>query len=550
MINYKPVDLPERTVTVRTKSGTYVYLTQRVEYSSKLKCSRPKRIAIGKLNEKGMLIPNQNYFDLYGKPVELDVPGERADTVSCGPFVVVDAIARKTQLMDVLESVFSEQWEKILDLATYMMMTENNVMQYFEDYGYHHALFNESNFTDSTIGRLFDNMNIKDMDLFIRVWVKMHADKDIYISYDSTNMNCVAGNLELAEYGHAKDNPDLPQVNMSLGYNQTGNKPLFYSLYPGSIIDNTECEKMVERAKYYECENMGFILDRGYFSIKNIRYFEKNGYDYILMTKGNARFVQEAVEECQAILRNGYTNYIEEHELYGMTLEKNLFGTGKTEYVHVYYDGIQAEKDKIIINGRYKKMDEIMEEKVQRKTQRKEDVKAYEGYYKVKFDDNGYLFAYQRKEKKIKEMVNKVGYFVIVTSKKMDAAEALSIYRDRDAVEKTFRMEKSYLGFDVFRVHDTEKLESKVFISFVALIIRNEIYQALKPMYKKNRKENTVPKVIREYERLGITKLSDNKYHVRYSLTSRQKKILGAVGVTEKDYMDKVNKIVQALNES
>lgn len=550
MINYKPVDLPDRTVTVRTKSGTYVYLTQRVEYSSKLKCSRPKRIAIGKLNEEGMLIPNQNYFDLYGKPVELDVPGGRADSISCGPFVVVDSIARKTQLMDVLESVFPEQWEKILDLATYMMMTENNVMQYFEDYGYRHALFNESNFTDSTIGRLFDNMSIKDMDLFIRAWVKMHADKDIYISYDSTNMNCVAGNLELAEYGHAKDNPDLPQVNMSLGYNQTGNKPLFYSLYPGSIIDNTECEKMVERAKYYECENMGFILDRGYFSIKNIRYFERNGYDYILMTKGNAGFVQEAVEECQAILRNGYTNYIEEHELYGMTLEKDLFGTGKTEYVHVYYDGIQAEKEKIIINGRYKKMDEIMEEKVQRKTQRKEDVKAYEGYYKVRFDDNGYLLAYQRKEKKIKEMVNKVGYFVIITSKKMDAAEALSIYRDRDTVEKTFRMEKSYLGFDVFRVHDTEKLESKVFISFVALILRNEIYQALKPMYKKNRKDNTVPKVIREYERLGITKLSDNKYHVRYSLTSRQKKILGAVGVTEKDYMDKVNKIVQAINES
>ena len=168
MINYKPVDLPERTVTVRNKRDTYVYLTQRVEYSSKLKCSRPKRIAIGKLNEEGILISNQNYFDLYGNPVELDVPGERVDTVSCGPFVVVDAIVRKTQLMDVLESVFPEQQEKILDLATYMMMTENNVMQYFEDYGYHHALFNESNFTNSTIGRLFDNMNIKDMDLFIR----------------------------------------------------------------------------------------------------------------------------------------------------------------------------------------------------------------------------------------------------------------------------------------------------------------------------------------------------------------------------------------------
>ena len=43
---------------------------------------------------------------------------------------------------------------------------------------------------------------------------------------------------------------------------------------------------------------------------------------------------REAVEECQAILRNGCTNYIEEHELYGMTLEKDLL-EGKTEYVHV-----------------------------------------------------------------------------------------------------------------------------------------------------------------------------------------------------------------------
>lgn len=99
-----------------------------------------------------------------------------------------------------------------------------------------------------------------------------------------------------------------------------------------------------------------------------------------------------------------------------------------------------------------------------------------------------------------------------------------------NAIEKTFRMDKSYLGFDAFRVHDTEKLEIKLFISFVALIIRNKIYLVLKPMYKKNRKENIVPKVIREYERLGIAKLSDNKYHVRYSLTSRQKRILGAVG--------------------
>lgn len=83
---------------------------------------------------------------------------------------------------------------------------------------------------------------------------------------------------------------------------------------------------------------------------------------------------------------------------------------------------------------------------------------------------------YQRKEE-IRKIIDKAGYFVIVTSKEMSAEEALETYRDRDAVEKIFRMEKTYLGNDVFRVHTDENLESKVFVSFVALIIRNEIYK-------------------------------------------------------------------------
>lgn len=548
MKSCKPVELPPRTVTVKTKSGTYVYLTQKVEYSSELKCSRPKRIAIGKLNEDGLLVPNQNYFDLFGQRVELETLPERGDYISVGPEIVVDAIAKKTQLDDILESVFPNEADKILDIATYMMMSENNTMQYFRDYGYCHSLFSTNNFSDSTIGKLLEGLKIKDMDLFIRVWVKMHAQNDIYISYDSTNMNCVAGNLELVEYGHAKDNEELPQVNVSLGYNQTDNVPLFYSVYPGSIIDNTECTKMIERANHYGCSHVGFILDRGYFSIKNIRYFENHGYDYVLMTKGNAAFVKETILEYGALLKNGYSNYIDEHELYGMTVEKDLFETGKKEYIHVYYNGLQAEREKIQINSRYKKMDDILDEKIEKKLQRKEDVKQYEPYYKVKFDDNGYMVSYARRETKMKETINQAGYFVIVTSKEMSAKEALDVYRDRDAVEKIFRMEKSYLGFDVFRVHSTTKLESKVFISFIALIIRNEIYQSLKPLYKKNRKEYTVPKVLREFERLGITKLSDNKYHIRYNLTNKQKRILQAMEISEQKYMERVEKIRGQFN--
>ena len=540
-----PVNLPERTVIIKGRSGSYVYLTQGVKYSPELKQTRPVRVAIGKLNEEGKLIPNRNYFEIF--PYEQNEPGDKADFVIAGPHFVADKISAGNGLKELLETIFKDDSDKILDIATYMMMSENNVMQYFEDYGYNHTLFSAENFDDNAIGRLFKKIKVKDIDLFIRSWVHMHVEKQIYIAYDSTNMNSAAGNLELAEYGHAKDRDELPQVNLSIGYNQTDQVPLFYELFPGSIIDNTECEKMVERARQYGCREIGFILDRGYFSLRNIRYFEKHNYDYILMTKGNAKFIQEAAEEAGAVLKNGYSNYMQGYELYGMTVEKDLFNTGKKEYVHVYYNGIEAEKEKITINNRFNKMDEELEKKKEKKIKKAEDVKSYEKYYRLGFDENGYFMNYQRKDNEIMKLINKAGYFAIVTSKKMSAEEALETYRDRDAVEKIFRMEKTYLGNDVFRVHSEEKLESKVFVSFIALIIRNEIYQSLKELYKTNRKEYTVPKVLKDYERLGVTKLADEKYHIRYRLTNKQKKILKALGATEEEYRKFVNEQMDML---
>lgn len=544
-MHQNPVDLPERTVIIKGRSGSYVYLTQRVKYSPELKQTRPVRVAIGKLNEEGKLIPNRNYFEIF--PYEQNEPGDKADFVIAGPHFVADKISAGNGLKELLETIFKDDSDKILDIATYMMMSENNVMQYFEDYGYNHTLFSAENFDDNAIGRLFKKIKVKDIDLFIRSWVHMHVEKQIYIAYDSTNMNSAAGNLELAEYGHAKDRDELPQVNLSIGYNQTDQVPLFYELFPGSIIDNTECEKMVERARQYGCREIGFILDRGYFSLRNIRYFEKHNYDYILMTKGNAKFIQEAAEEAGAVLKNGYSNYMQGYELYGMTVEKDLFNTGKKEYVHVYYNGIEAEKEKITINNRFNKMDEELEKKKEKKIKKAEDVKSYEKYYRLGFDENGYFMNYQRKDNEIMKLINKAGYFAIVTSKKMSAEEALETYRDRDAVEKIFRMEKTYLGNDVFRVHSEEKLESKVFVSFIALIIRNEIYQSLKELYKTNRKEYTVPKVLKDYERLGVTKLADEKYHIRYRLTNKQKKILKALGATEEEYRKFVNEQMDML---
>ena len=54
--------------------------------------------------------------------------------------------------------------------------------------------------------------------------------------------------------------------------------------------------------------------------------------------------------------------------------------------------------------------------------------------------------------------------------------EAIDIYKSRDASEKLFRSDKSYLGNKSMRVCSEEALSSKIFIQFIALILRSRIY--------------------------------------------------------------------------
>ena len=138
--------------------------------------------------------------------------------------------------------------------------------------------------------------------------------------------------------------------------------------------------------------------------------------------------------------------------------------------------------------------------------------------------------------KVIDEEIALCGYFVIITSEKMDAADALDLYKSRDASEKLFREDKTFLGNRTMRCQSNEALHAKIFIEFVALIIRNRIHFLLKEqMLKTHQKENymTVPAVIRELEKIEIVRQTDGEYYQDYAVTATQKSILKAFDLSE-----------------
>ena len=110
----------------------------------------------------------------------------------------------------------------------------------------------------------------------------------------------------------------------------------------------------------------------------------------------------------------------------------------------------------------------------------------------------------------------------------------IDLYKSRDTSEKLFRRDKSYLGNKSLRVYSDESASAKIFIAFIALIVRNKIYICLKDEMKKmDKKLNymTVPAALKELKKAEMVRQLDNIYRLDHAVTAVQKIILGAFGM-------------------
>ena len=134
----------------------------------------------------------------------------------------------------------------------------------------------------------------------------------------------------------------------------------------------------------------------------------------------------------------------------------------------------------------------------------------------------------------------------------MTAEEAISLYKSRDASEKLFRGNKSYLGNKSVRVYSDESVSAKIFIEFTALIIRSKIYTMLKEeMLRNNTRANfmTVPAALRELDKIEMVKSLDGNYRIDHAVTATQKTILNAFGIDTSHIKKKAALINAKLTE-
>lgn len=525
----------------KKKDAVYVEYEYDRIYDPVRQYTFPKRVTIGKLSETDpeLMQPNQNFLK-YFPDAELPETKNRTSRSSClrvGAYFVLRKIIEEYNLVELLGGYFEQRdLGLFLDLAVYSIIAENNAAQYYPDYTFNHPLFTNGmkQYSDSTVSDFLNSVTDDQSTGFLNSWneTRNHREK-IYISYDSTNKNCQAGDIEMVEFGHPKVDVGQPVFNYAVAYDTHNQEPLFYEKYPGSLNDISQLQFMLDKAFGYGYKKIGFILDRGYFSCENIQYMDKCGYSFVIMVRGMASLVNELVLEHKGTFESKRVNNIYEYGVYWKTVKHRLYAGDKNErYFHLYHSISKESAERAGIENRLNQMTLYLK-KYQNKV--KEFGPGFEKYFNLHYDEKTQAFVLPEERCSVVEReLDLAGYFCIITSEKMSAKEAIELYKSRDTSEKLFRGDKSYLGNKSIRVYSEESARAKIFVEFVAMILRCKMYTKLKEEMKKlEKKPNymTVPAALKELEKIEMVRQLDNVYRLDHAVTANQKTILNAFGL-------------------
>jgi transposase len=538
------VKIPEmkgKIISKKKGGTTYILYQYGSEYNPDKRYAIPLRTIVGKVSpsDASLMFPNekfQTYFPDAVIPDELPF-AYRSCCLKIGSCIIIQKVLDEYKLAPMLRKRFGEDTGLMLDLVSYLIVDEENAGQYYPDYAFTHPLLTEKMtvYSDSKVSRLLKSITKDQCIGFLDDWNLNRDHKSrIYISYDSTNKNSEAGDIDIVEFGKAKNDKGLPVFNLSIAMDKTNRVPLFYEEYPGSVTDVSQFTFMVDKVIEYGYKKIGFILDRGYFSKENIQYIDKNGYTFIIMCKGCKALVSSLVLARQGTFETNRESAIRAYKVYGTTATAKLYEDDTEErYFHIYYNPSRQAAEREQLEQRIEKFRQFLDKHVGKDTK---FGKTYEEYFHLHYDRKGRFRGVDERADVIERQLKLCGYFCIITSEKMTATQALVQYKGRDISEKLFRSDKTFIGSKSERTHSSASMSSKIFLEFIALIVRNRIYNLLKEQMVRletKQKYMTVPAALRELEKIEMVRRNNSTYKLDHAVTRTQKIILSSFGLDD-----------------
>ena len=211
------------------------------------------------------------------------------------------------------------------------------------------------------------------------------------------------------------------------------------------------------------------------------------------------------------------------YKVYGVTARARLYEDDTSErWLHIYFNPSRQAAERELLVQRIEKLRQFLDK---HRGQGVQFGSTYQDYFVLHYHKNGrFLYAEERSDVVQREL-ELCGNYCIVTSEELSASQALMHYKGRDMSEKLFHTDKTFIGSKSMRSHSEETLSAQKFVEFIALIVRNRIYNLLnetlfwlqidfRPNYM------SVPAALRELEKIEMVRRSNEQYRLGHAVSN------------------------------
>jgi transposase len=524
------VDVPKKRISIKTIGQTkYVYYVMEY-YKNKNGYYTNRSISIGKLDEKNpaQFFPNDNYFKYF----DVTPPKTLFPTrfMHAGHTVFLANRLQQLDVAPILFTLFPESYTKILQVAIYMMCN-GNVMLYMDDFYTKHLNPYKEIIGQRHLSELYEEITKEKRWAFFKEWKNQVVSSDEYIAYDVTSISTYAKDIPFAERGYNRDHELLPQVNVGLFFSQHQKLPVCYELYNGSLTDQTFLPTMMTFAKAFDIQPFLYVMDKGFLNTKNIQYLTEEEIPFLLSAPSHQKVYQEALLAARKEIRQ-MNNYIDFAGVFGV---KTTVTIDQEDYtLFCYFDSEKAKTQERTLFEQIKEREEQLAKQLQCKKRRKK-----EPYFKVELEDEK-MIRFSRNNEAIEEALALTGMFGLLSNQpEIAPAEALSIYRRRNAIESHYDNMKNFLDFDRLHTHRQQTTEGKFFVGFIAQILQADLLRVMNALPKKT--VPTIKSLLLELEKIQCVQY-EKEWKLMAPITKKQKDILALFDISPETMMEQIIK--------
>lgn len=267
----------------------YVYMYQSVHLPSG-KWGKKTGKSIGTIIPGKGFVPNKNYGLYTGE--------EAADEITIleyGQYALIESVAASVKAD--LESHFPmDRAAQIFAYASILFANGFTHLDQIRSYYEQSWLSQEcKDFTfrmgKTALGTLLDDLGRRTKR--VTAYEQAAVDQSSAIAIDGHAIRSCSEENDLAESGYKFRKLGEDQVNLLMGYDTVSKMPLFARMYRGSCNDKSTIEDLTALLTF---SGVLFIVDRGFYSRKNLDRFSENENTFIIPVPANTDVFRIAME--------------------------------------------------------------------------------------------------------------------------------------------------------------------------------------------------------------------------------------------------------------